>query len=224
MISDYSRYCEPKLKDTLLMPIGIVVVGLALMIIGSVMGSASGEASWDIIAIMTGLGFPVWAFLLLWLAQWTSQLTNCYTPGLALSNMFDLKTHKGRAMVTALVMVGGLILALVGILSMFQDFLLILGIVFPPVGAILFTDFFILRKQKWKEIQGWNWIATLAMAVGIFFGYYTQYINPAGLPPVQSYVLTAILYFGSMMAKAKIKPDKFTPDSWINPKAKVRED
>jgi len=216
MISDYSRYCKPRLRDTLLMPIGIVAVGLALMIIGSVMGSASGEPSWDIIGVMTSLGFPVWAFLLLWFAQWTSQLTNCYTPGLALSNMFNLKTHKGRAIVTALAVVIGLIMALLGILSRFQDFLLLLGIVYPPMGAILFIDFFILRKQKWKEIQGWNWIATLALVIGIAFGYYTQYINPAGLPSVQSYVLTTILYLGLMRVKAGVKPDKFTPQSWIS--------
>jgi len=221
MIADYSRYCKPRLKDTLLMPVGIVVVGAALMIIGSVMGSASGEPSWDIIAVMVGLGFPIWAFLLLWFAQWTSQLLNCYTPGLALSNMFNLKTHKGRAMVTALATVGGLILALAGILSWFQDFLLILGIVYPPVGAILFTDFFILRKQKWKEIQGWNWIATLALAIGLALGVYTQYINPAGLPPVQSYVLTTLLYYGFMRAKASIKPDKFTPERWLKHAAKA---
>jgi cytosine permease len=219
MIADYSRYCKPKLRDTLLMPIGIVLVGLALMFAGSIM--SIGIEGFDIIQVMVKLGFPLWAFLLLWFAQWTSQMSNVYTPGLALSNMFNLKTHKGRATITFLAALIGLVLALAGILDLFQDFLLILGIVFPPVGAIIATDFFILRKQKWKDIPGWNWVATLAMVIGIFLGYYTQYLNPIGIPAIQSYLTTSILYYAFMRAKGKVYPDNFTPKHWIVKKETV---
>jgi cytosine permease len=195
------------------MPLGIVLVGLALMVVGSMM--SIGIKGFDIIQVMVKLGFPLWAFLLLWFAQWTSQMANVYTPGLALSNMFNLKTNRGRAGITFLAALIGLILALAGILNLFQDFLLVLGIVFPPIGAIMATDFFIVRKQEWKNIPGWNWVATLAMVIGIFLGYYTQYLHPIGIPAVQSYLITSILYYAFMRAKGKIYPDNFTPKYWI---------
>jgi cytosine permease len=212
MIADYSRYCKPKLKDTLLMPLGITLVGVALMIAGSVM--SIGIKGFDIIPIMIKLGFPLGAFLLLWFAQWTSQMSNVYSPGLALSNMYELKTQKGRAIAVFFAALIGLILSLGGTLGLLQDFLLLLGIIYPPVGAIIATDFFILRKQKWKDILGWNWVATLAMLIGIVFGYYTQFINPIGIPAVQSYLITSLLYYVFMRAKGKKYPDSFTPKEW----------
>ncbi|WP_456394943.1 purine-cytosine permease family protein [Thermococcus sp.] len=214
MISDYSRMCKPTWKDAALMPSLTMIVGFVLMIVGAIM--AVGVGSWDIVAVMVALGYPFWAYFMMFIAQWTTQIVNVYTPGLALSNMLNLRTGRGRAIATAALTVIGIILALAGILGRYMQFLLLLGIVFPAMAAIIMTDFFVLRKEEWEDIEGWNWIATLTLAIGIVVGYYMQYRHFVGIPPVQTFILTGIIYYILMKIKASIAPDQFTPRHWVS--------
>lgn len=64
--ADYTRYAKPTWKDNILIPLGIVVVGIPLFIVGAIMSVGVGDA--DIVEVMMGLGFPVWGFLILWFA------------------------------------------------------------------------------------------------------------------------------------------------------------
>lgn len=61
--ADYTRYAKPTWKDNILIPLGIVSVGIPLFIVGAVMSVGIGEA--DIVNVMMGLGFPIWGFLIL---------------------------------------------------------------------------------------------------------------------------------------------------------------
>src|SRR5690606_36991908 len=70
--SHYTRYSNPKVKDQLLVPLGIIVIGFVFFLTGALMSVGVGNA--DIVAVMQNLGFPFWGFLILWLALWTSQL------------------------------------------------------------------------------------------------------------------------------------------------------
>ncbi len=212
MISDYSRICKPNWKNAVLMPSLTMLVGFALMIVGAIM--AIGIGSWDIVSVMVALGYPFWAYFMMFIAQWTTQIVNVYTPGLALSNMLNLRTGRGRAVATAALTGIGIILALAGILGRYMQFLLMLGIVFPAMAAVIMTDFFVLRKMEWEDIRGWNWIATVALAVGIATGYYMQYKHFFGLPAVQTFVITGIVYYVLMRIKATVRPDQFTPKDW----------
>ena len=85
--ADYTRYAKPKWKDNILIPLGIIAIGIPLVFIGAIMAAGNGTA--DIVAVMQNLGFPVWGFIVLWLASWTSQLVNNYTMGLSFSNILN---------------------------------------------------------------------------------------------------------------------------------------
>lgn len=161
--------------------------------------------------VMAALGFPVWAYLMLFLAQWTSQLVSVYSSGLAGTNIFDINGSRKRRLMTFVVTMIGLALALSGILSRFQDFLLVIGFTVPPAGAIIVTDYFILRKGGWEQVDGWNWLATISFIIGFGVGYYTQFVNITGLPAVQSYAVAALVYYTTMKVKSQISPGKFTP-------------
>ena len=83
------------------------------------MGAGNGTA--DIVAVMENLGFPIWGFIVLRLAAWTSQLVNNYTMGLSFSNMLNIKTNKERAVVTAVCTFLSLLLCFTGILENLQE-------------------------------------------------------------------------------------------------------
>ena len=212
IMADYSRFCHPKIKDCFLVPIGVLIVGFVLFMMGAVMGV--GRGTYDIVAIMKELGFGWWGFLILWLAQWTSQLVCVYSMGLCLSNMFDAKSEKQRKLYTTIGSAVALVVALLGILDHFMDFLYLTALLFPPVGAIMVTDYFLVSKRQWHDRSKWNWIATVALVAGIALGYYTQYIHAWGIPAVQSYFVSAILYYGLTYLKARMAPDEYSPQRW----------
>ncbi|WP_003541499.1 purine-cytosine permease family protein [Desulfotomaculum nigrificans] len=210
--ADYTRYAKPNVKDNILIPLGIIGVGFPLFYVGAIMSVGVGSA--DIVQVMVKLGFPFWGFLILWLATWTSQLVNNYSMGLALANLLNVNSGKGRALLTFLGTLLAIGIALAGILDYFMDFLYMTALIYPAIAGVIFVDFFFLRNQQWVDNPGWNWMATIALVVGTLFGYYTQYVNPFGLPAVQSLIVTGVTYYVCMRMKARIVPDRFTPDQW----------
>jgi cytosine permease len=206
--SDYTRYAKPTVKDNALIPLGIVAVGFPLFYVGAIMSIGVGDA--DIVNVMMNLGFPVWGFIILWLATWTSQLVNNYSMGLALANMLNVNSNKGRALLTLAGTLVSIVIALAGILDYFMDFLYMTALIYPAIGGVMMADFFFIRKQQWVDNKGWNWMATIALVVGTLIGYYTQYVNPMGLPAVQSIIASGIVYILVMKLKAKVAPDHFT--------------
>lgn len=205
--ADYTRYAKPSWKDNILIPLGIVAIGIPLTFIGAIMAVENGTA--DIVAVMQNLGFPIWGFLVLWLASWTSQLVNNYTMGLSFSNILNVTSNKGRALVTMGGTVLSIALSLWGILEHFQDLLSLAALLYPAIAGVMFVDFF-MRKGKWQDRLGWNFMATIAMIAGTGVGYLTTYVKPIGIAPLQSLIVTGVVYYIAMNVKAKTAPDKFT--------------
>lgn len=205
--ADYTRYAKPSWKDNFLIPLGIIAIGVPLTFVGAVMAAGNGTA--DIVLVMQGLGFPVWGFLVLWLASWTSQLVNNYSMGLSFSNIMNVTSNKGRATVTLVGTILSILLSLWGILDHFQEMLSLAALLYPAIAGVMFVDFF-ARKEKWEDKTGWNFIATLALIAGAATGYLTTYIVAIGIPPVQSLAITCVVYYVGMKIKANVSPDKFT--------------
>jgi len=191
--SDYTRFSKPTIKDQSLIPLGIVVIGLLFFMTGAIMSVGVGEP--DIVLVMQDLGFPFWGFLILWIALWTSQIVASYSIGLAASNMFNINTNKGRATLTLLGSLAGVILAVGGILDHFTEFLTVMAVVYPTIFAVMIVDFFFIKNQKWSDEKGWNWNATIAVIIGCILGYFTQYIYPFGIPAIQSLFLSGLVYY-----------------------------
>src|SRR5699024_6839010 len=172
--SDYTRYSRAKIKDQALIPLGIVVIGLRFFMTGAIMAVGVGEP--DIVLVMQDLGFPFWGFLILWIALWTSQIVASYSIGLAAANMFNIDTNKGRAILTLIGSLVGVLLAVGGILNYFTEFLVIMAVVYPTIFAVMIVDFFFIKKQQWKDENGWNWHATVSVILGCALGYFTDYL------------------------------------------------
>lgn len=194
--SDYTRYSRPRLADQLKIPIGIVGVGLPLFFAGAVMAVGIGNA--DIVLVMRELGVPVWGFLILWFATWTSQLVNNYTMGLALANAFGTTTNRSRMLLTIAGTAVALGLALSGIIDYFFDFLMTSAMINASIAGVMFADFFLRRWGGHEaDVGAWDPRATAALVVGLALGYVTQFVAPFGLPPVQVVVVTTAVYWAA---------------------------
>ena len=189
---DYTRFAKPTWRDNILIPLGIIIVGFPLFLVGGIMSMGTGNS--DIVQVMQELGFPAWGFVVLWVATWTSQLVSNYTGGLVLCNMFNLHDAKSRKKMTFLFAIIGIILALLGIMEQFVNFLYTLAVVVPVISGVIMTHFFFVGKTQVVTVKSWNWLATISILVGILVGYLTQYQYPIGFPAVQSLIVSGALY------------------------------
>lgn len=202
--SDYTRYSRPEVGDQAKIPLGIVGVGLPLFLAGAVMAVGIGSA--DIVLVMREIGVPVWGFLILWFATWTSQLVNNYTMGLALANAFGATSNRARMGLTAAGTAAALGIALAGIVDAFLEFLKAAAIVYPALAGVMFADFLLRRAGRppgqggdvaagtgdggwWdpdEALVPWKARSTVALLVGIGVGGLTQYVHTVGVPPLQA--------------------------------------
>jgi cytosine permease len=189
---DYTRHAKPTWRDNILIPLGIIIVGFPLFLVGGIMSLGTGNS--DIVQVMQELGFPAWGFIVLWVATWTSQLVSNYTGGLVLCNMFNLNDSKSRKLLTLLFAVVGIILALLGIMNQFVNFLYATALVIPVIAGVIMSHYFFVTKTTVKSIQSWNWLATISIISGILVGYVTQYVYPIGFPAVQSLMVSGAVY------------------------------
>lgn len=189
---DYTRFAKPTWRDNILIPLGIIIVGFPLFLVGGIMSMGSGNA--DIVEVMQELGFPAWGFVVLWVATWTSQLVSNYTGGLVLCNMFNLNDDKSRKLMTMLFAVAGIVLALIGIMNQFVNFLYALALVIPVIAGVIMSHYFFINRTDFTTKQSWNWLATISVVVGLLVGYLTQYQYAIGIPAVQSLIVSGGVY------------------------------
>ena len=192
--SDYTRHSRPKVHDQILIPLGILSVGIPLLMVGALMAFGSDEA--NIVVVMQQLNFPVWGYAILLLALGTSLLVNSYTMGLAIANTFNAHGNKGRMITTLMGTVVCILAAISGVVEHFTNYLFLVGIIIPPIVGAMFADFYLLKRQSLdEEIQAiWNPAAFVAIFAGAGFGYYTQYVNGFGVPALQSLMVAIAIY------------------------------
>ena len=72
--------------------VGVIPAGLFMLLTGGVMSIVTGQ--YDISIILSNLGVPFFGLLALVLATWTTNVTNAYSGGLALSNLLGFDESK----------------------------------------------------------------------------------------------------------------------------------
>jgi len=95
-------------------------------------------------------GIGVAGLGLLLLATWTTNENNLYLSSLLLAAIFKRVLKWKLAVAGGMI---GMVIALSGIADNFISFLLMLGVVKPPIAAIYVCDFFVLRRGAYEASQ-----------------------------------------------------------------------
>lgn len=166
-----------------------------MFVFGAVGGAVTGNP--DIFDILISQGLMIPAILVLGLNIWTTNNNALYTAGLGLANILNIQMKP-------MVLVGGGIgtIAAVWLYNNFVAYLSLLGGMIPPVGVVIIIHYFMNRKEyadenyKMKKV---NVGAILAVVVGALTGIFVKW----GIPPVNSFVVAAIVYFAYEMSTKK---------------------
>lgn len=199
---DMSRFNRSKadvIKQTVVgITLGEYIVGL----IGVLLAHA--VKSDDVISIIMGtsgiLGTIVLITATLKINDW-----NLYASSLGIVNLIDLGWGKkvSRTFITIIVGILGTILSVMGVLSSFQDFLVLLGVALPPVGGIITIEYFVIkryehelaRSREKEELPStyelWNPITLISWIISIVVGLSIHW----GIPSINSLIVAAVAYW-----------------------------
>lgn len=194
----FNRTAGDVVKQTLVgITLGEYVIGLAGVLLAHAIRSA------DIITIVTSsvgwVGVLVIILGTLKINDW-----NLYSSGLGVVNFVGtvFGKHVNRAMVTLGVGVVGSVLAAGGILERFIDFLIVLGVAFPPIAGIMVAEYFVVKRWRGDLEESRTrsalpstaptWVpATLVIWVGsALVGHFVAW----GLPSINSLVVAFVAY------------------------------
>ncbi|MDT7789277.1 MAG: cytosine permease [Pseudonocardiales bacterium] len=131
-------------KQTIL---GITLGEWVISLVGVVI--AHGLGTTDIMSVIGSSGGWIGALIVvtavLKINDW-----NLYSASLGLVNFFDavFAVRISRAQVTVMVGCAGSFLAAAGIVHQFSHFLVLLGVVFPPVTGIMIAEYYVVRRWR----------------------------------------------------------------------------
>lgn len=191
---DYSRYAKSRkdvVKSTVL---GVFPSGMVMMLIGAILSIVTGQ--YDISLVLAAVGVPALGLVALVLATWTTNVTNAYSGGLAVSNLFGFGEDRFKVS-CAVAGVIGTILAAAGLLSEFEFFLNILSALIPPIAGVMIASYWILgkgRKENLMQKEGWYIPGIISFAAGAVVAYVTGIIAVFLIGPVNGIVVSMIVY------------------------------
>jgi len=150
--ADIFRYARPRLKEIFSAAVLAMMASAFLHLVGSVLAMNTGLYHERLPELIIGdqyLGLGFIGFMVLLLAQWTTNDSNIYSSVLALNNIFRAKRWK----VTIIAGVIASLFAALGILERLELFLIILTVSIGPIGGIFITDYYFLKRLRRQEFR-----------------------------------------------------------------------
>lgn len=146
LISDYTRNAGKPKAATLASTLAYFGGSCWMFVIG--LGGAIFAGNTDISQIMGIAGLGVFGIVIVLLSTVTTTFLDAFSAGVSFSNITKKINEKWIAIIAC---IAGTVIAIFTPIEQYQNFLYLIGSVFAPMIAILITDFFILKKDHFKE-------------------------------------------------------------------------
>lgn len=142
LVSDYTRTAKRPVAATVVSTLTYTIVSIWMYIIG--LGSAIYAGETDIAAVMLKMGLGLWPLLIIIFATVTTTYLDAFSAGVSFVSIFPKLSEKTTAIS---LMVLGIVLAILVPMTEYENFLFLIGSVFTPMIAILFTQYFLLKQD-----------------------------------------------------------------------------
>lgn len=144
------------------------------------------------------VGFGGIALAVLVFATWTTNVVNLYSTALAARASVPIGNYRSVVVVGGIV---GTIAAVVGIADFLIEFLIVLGLLVPPIAGVYLCNFFILGRTNFSEadLEGRPALKVNALIAGIGSGLVAtwMYFSNASLTsiaPLDSLLISVVVY------------------------------
>ena len=193
---DYSRFAVNVRHAVWSVFIALALFFPLVQFFSAVPSMATGEPS--VVLVMSGLGIILPAFFLLFLGAWSSNVLCLYSSSLSVATLM------ARARLSHIIIAIGVVgtaLAYVMVQEAIVDYLVLLGITIPPIGAIYIVEAVFVRRFR-MDLDGldgeppFNLRAFGAWAGAIAVGYCSDrdLIGIVGIASIDSLIVACALY------------------------------
>jgi cytosine permease len=210
LMPDVTRYSRSLIDCIVISFAGNGVGGAAALVLALLPVLAFHET--DPMKYMAVLGLVTVAFSVLVISTWTINAVNLYSAGLVASTAFR-RVGYGRLVVACGTV--GTVLALTGLADRLIDFLIVLGLIVPPIAAVYITDFFIFGRRDYASpgegpAARTNVSGLLACLLGALVGIvlYRTGISPTGVPTIESFLSAVAAYWGLEIGRLRVGRDR----------------
>ncbi|MBC6413245.1 MAG: cytosine permease, partial [Hyphomonadaceae bacterium] len=145
---DYSRFAINTRHAIWSVLIALGVIFPLVQFFSAIPGMATGQP--DVVLVMAALGIAVPAFFLFFLGAWSSNVLCLYSSGLSIATI--LERFRLQHIIIAIGIIGTAI-AFIPAQDYLINYLVLLGVTIPPIGAIYIIDAFFVRRFK-MSIEG----------------------------------------------------------------------
>lgn len=195
---DYSRFAKSVRGSTVAVYLALGVVYPVILLVSSVPSILFGDV--DLLRVLGLLGLVLPAFVLLFFGAWSSNVLCLYSSSLSLATVNALWPLKRIILSIGVV---GTAAAYFPVETYLIDFLVILGVTIPPIGAIYLLEGYRCRfRFDLAELSQGPSVRPFALLVWLFssmFGYFVEKSDGFDLTGVASLdaLLAAVVVFGA---------------------------
>ena len=158
---------------------------------------------------MLVMGFGTFALAVLVFATWTTNVVNLYSTALAARASVPLGNYRSIVVVSG---IAGTVAALIGIADNLIDFLIVLGLLVPPIAGVYLCDFFLLNRTDFAEsrLENRPAIRINAVIAGIGSGllatwmYYSE-LSITSIGSLDSLLISIVVYLALEKGGAMLK-------------------
>lgn len=193
---DLSRYTRTAKGAVVSMALSFPITAPLMMTAAALTALATGQT--DIMKIVTSLGFGTPVLFILVMSTWTINALNLYSSSLSLGATFP------RVRQSLFVIVGGAIgtvLAIIGIIDAFIPFLVVLGLVIPPIAAIFVIDSFTTYRHvdaaesiRTVPVIHWHAVATWIGSIAVALAAAYAGLTVTTVPALDATIFAALVY------------------------------
>jgi cytosine permease len=202
---DITRYSRSKGHAAGGMVFGMMIGFPLVLVLAAILTGAAGVSQFSDVMLKYHKGaWGIFAMFVIVFATWTTNDNNLYSAALAFNSMFP-RIHKW--LLTVIGGACGIILALLGILNQFMNWLIILGVTVPPIGMVMAVDFFLFRSKDYKfenldKLPSVRWQSILSWAVATTVGFLTFFkvFNFTSAPALDGIIVSVVVHTLLMLA------------------------
>ena len=211
LMPDITRYSRTTLDCALISVTGNGVGNGVALILAMLPALAFGEL--DPMKYMGTLHLVGFACTTLVLSTWSMNAVNLYSSGLVTSTALPRVSY-GRIVIGCGVVGTGM--AVLGVAERLIDFLVLLGLIVPPIAAVYLTDFFLLRRRDYLDpghlahsgatnISG---IVACVSGAAVGMGLYFTKTSLSGVPTIESFVSAVACYLAAEALRGALGRDR----------------
>ncbi|WP_412050812.1 cytosine permease [Hoeflea sp. Naph1] len=194
MTGDIVRYTRNGEQAIWVTAVAFVFSNAPFMILGAIISAAVGDSTVQYFLDSPSLSVLIPIAMLGLLSTWSTADACLYNAALGFTNAFTALNWRKAAY---LGLVLGAIAAGTGIVGSVVDFLLLIGLVVPPIGAVIIADYFVVRRgvgfSTFREDHV-NIAAIVATLAGLGAGYLISQAYPNFIFGIPGIVVGASAY------------------------------